>query len=221
MTDIDACDLLRRCLAGRRTVDWNELIDRHGREIRRAIRQTAHRLRLTLEKPDLDEMVQDFYCRLLTVRNRRFSGRTEEELRRYVLRVAQSLVIDRLRQQGARKRSPRCRSGAADPARLCTSKLDPEQRLLRKERREEFFRRCFEVVRCDRVGLELRALAMALLDGWSSREIASELQGALSSARVDRLVCLLRSRLLKDGIRMPRRVNTPSVILTTAPAPAS
>ena len=107
MTDIDACDLLRRCLAGRRTVDWREFIDHHGRDVRRTIQQAANRLRLPLEQPDLDEMVQDFYCRLLAIRGRRFSGQTKEELWQYVIRVAQSLVIDRLRLQGARKRSPR------------------------------------------------------------------------------------------------------------------
>ncbi len=217
MTDIDACDLLRRCLAGRRTGDWHEFIDRHGREVRRTILHTANRLRLPLADPDLDEMVQDFYCRLLSVRGREFGGRTEDELWRYVIRVAQSLVIDRLRQQGARKRNPRVRSRSADPARLRSSKLDPEQRLLKKERRQEFFKRCFEVVCCDRVGLELQALTMALLDGWSSREIAGELKGALSSARVDRLVSLLRRRLLKDGIRMPRRIGGRPPV----PAPAS
>ncbi len=207
MTDIDACDLLRNCLAGRSTGDWHEFIDRHGREVRRTIWRTAARMRLQLASPDLDELVQDFYCRLLSVRDREFGGQTEDELRRYIVRVAQSLVIDRLRQESASKRQPRVRSRVADPSRLRSSKLGPEERLLKKERRQEFFRRCFEVVRCDRVAIELQALAMALLDGWSSREIAGELRGAVSSDRVDRLVWLLRRRMLKDGIRMPRRIN--------------
>ncbi len=216
MTDIDACDLLRSCLARRRTGDWQELINRHGHEIRRAVQLAANRSGLALVGPDLDELVQDFYCRLLAVRDPEFNGRTDDELWRYVLRVAQSLVVDRLRLQGASKRSPRTRSRSADPSRLSSSKLDPEQILLKKERRRVFFAHCFEVVSCDRVTLELRALTMALLDGWSSRDIAGELKGALSSARVDRLVCLLRRRLLRDGIRMPRRVGARPPV----PAPA-
>jgi RNA polymerase sigma factor (sigma-70 family) len=205
MKDSDGCDLLRRCLADRRAGDWQVLIDRLGREVRLTVQQTAHQCGLLLDDPDLDELVQDFYCRLLALRGRQFEGRSDHELWRYVMCVARSLVVDRLRQLGARKRCPSTRGRSADPSPLRSPKLDPEQRLLKKERRHVFFQRCFEIVRCDRVALELRALAMALLEGWSSREIADELEGRLSAARVDKLVSLLRRRLLRDGIRMPRR----------------
>ncbi len=223
MNDIDPCNLLRRCLAGRHAGDWQEFIDRHDGEVRRTVSQAAIRCGLSLAGPDLDEMVQDFYCRLLAVRGQRsagggqtdgvpgggqvreFRGRTQKELWRYVIRVAHSLVVDRLRLLGAGKRIPRGKTGSADPSRLRSPKLDPEERLLKKERRGVFFKRCLEVVSCDRISLELRALRMALLDGWSSSEIAHELKGGLSAGRVDRLVCLLRRRLRQDGIRMPRR----------------
>ncbi len=223
MKDIDPCDLLRRCLAGRRAGDWQEFIDRHGREVRRNVSQAASRCGLPLAGQDLDELVQDFYCRLLAVSSpgqegnpgeeqaNVFRGRTEKELWRYVIRIAHSLVVDRLRQMGASKRRPRGKARFTDTSRLRSSKLDPEERLLKKERHRVFFKRCLEVVRCDRVGLELQALAMALLEGWSSREIAHELQGALSAARVDRLVYLLRRRLRRDGIRMPRRIRVTAV----------
>ncbi len=205
MKDLDPCALLRRCLAGGRASDWQEFVHRHGWEIRRSIRQTASRCGLPLTDAELDEMVQDFYCRLLAVRGRRFGGRTEEELWRYLLRVAKSLVVDRLRQLGAQKRWPFGWERLAEPPDIRSLKLDPEERLLRTERRKVFLSRCLEVVRCDRVALELKALVLALLEGWPSREIADELQGALSSARVDRLVSLLRRRLKKEGIRIPRR----------------
>ncbi len=205
MKDLDPCVLLRRCLAGRRAGDWQEFVNRHGKEVRRSVRQTAGRCGLPLTEAELDEMVQDFYCRLLTVRGRRFGGRTEEELWRYLFRVAQSLVVDRMRHLGAQKRWPCKRERLAEPPDIRSLKLDPEERFLKRERRKVFLSRCLEVVRCDRVALELKALALALLEGWPSREIAEELQGALSSARVDRLVSLLRQRLRKDGICIPRR----------------
>ena len=97
MTDIDACDLLRRCLAGQVAGDWQQLIDRYGGDIRRIVRQVASRRGLQLAPADLDEMVQDFYCRLLSARGRTFGGKTEDEIWRYVKRVAQSLVVDRQR----------------------------------------------------------------------------------------------------------------------------
>ena len=205
MNNVDGCDLLRRCLADRHAGDWHQLIDRLGREIRLTLQHVAHQCGLLLDDPDLDELVQDFYCRLLAVRGRRFEGRTDSELWRYMTCVARSLVIDRLRQLGARKRRPNVRRHTCDPSPLRSPKLDPEQRLLKKERRHVFIQRCFEIVRCDRVALELRALTMALFEGWSSREIAVELQGRLSAARVDKLVSLLRRRLSREGIRMPRR----------------
>lgn len=209
MTEIDACELLRRCLAGCQAEDWRALVDRYGREVRRALRLAANRCGLPLTEPDLDEIVQDFYCRLLTAQGRGFGGRTEEELWCYMTRVAQSLVVDRQRQLAAHKRGPGAHRATADLARLPSPKPDPEQRLLKKERRGVFFKRCFEVVRCDRVSLELRALTLALLEGWSSREIADELRGRLSADRVDKLVWLLRRRLSRDGIRMPRRYCVP------------
>ncbi len=213
MTD-DPRLLLQRCLASREAGDWQTFIDRHGGEVRRAVYQAAVRAYLPVTSQDLDEMVQDLYCRLLSIRRQSYAGRTENELWHYVHRVAHSLVVDRHRLQGARKRQPRPRSGAADPSSVPSPRLDPEQRLLKKERRKLFFERCYEVVCCDRMGLELKALALALLEGWSSRDIARELRGGLSAGRVDRLVYRLRRLLARDGIRMPRRY------CLSVPAPA-
>ncbi len=214
MTDIGPRTLLLRCLASQRPGDWQMFIDRHGGEIRRTVHQAAVRGGLPLASPDLDEMVQDLYCRLLSLRRRSFVGRSEHELWQYVHCVARSLVVDRHRLLSARKRRPIERSGSVDPSRVPSPKPDPEQRLLKKERRKLFFERCFEVVSCERMGLELKALGMALLDGWSSRDISRELEGGLSAGRVDRLVHLLRRRLKRDGIQMPRRY------CLSVPAPA-
>ncbi len=202
---IDPCELLRRCLTGRNAGDWQELVDRHGHDVRLAVQQAASRCGMSLAGPDLDEMVQDLYCRLLSVRDRGVRGGSAHELWKYLLCVANSLVVDRMRQQNARKRRPSGAGRRVDPSRLRSPILDPEEELIKKERRKVFFKRCLEVVRCDRVALELRALTMALLDGWSSREIAQELKGGLSADRVDKLVYLLRCSFRRDGIRMPRR----------------
>ncbi len=203
--DTGSRTLLHRCLAERQAGDWRTFIKSHGGKIRGAVYRAALRGGMPLSSPDLDEMVQDLYCRLLGIPRRELAGRTEHELWQYVHRVAHSLVVDRRRQLGARKRKLSQKSGAMDPSHLPSPKPGPEERLLRKERRKVFLERCFEVVSCDRMGLELKALAMALLDGWSSRDIACHLEGGLSAGRVDRLVHLLRRHLKKDGIQMPRR----------------
>ena len=95
MSECDPTNLLERCLAGRRTGDWQELIERHGEDVRRMVQRAAARCGLPLAEPDLDEMVQDLYCRLLRVRRGTFRGRSEYELWRYLMCVARSLVVDR------------------------------------------------------------------------------------------------------------------------------
>ncbi len=159
---------------------------------------------LPLLEPDLDEMVQELYCRLLAVRRKRFRGRAERELWGYLNRAIHSLVVDRKRALTTQKRAPdrrRLAVGSPRPQR----RLDPEEQLLGKERRKLFFQRCLEIARCDRVVIELRALKMALLDGWTSHEVAHRLKGGLDARQIDILVYRLRRHLAKDGIRLPRR----------------
>ena len=208
MSTLDTCELFHRCLARRQSDDWRTFVDRHGREVRSMVRQTAVRCRLPLGQADLDEMVQELYCRLLSSPGRRFDGRSESDLWAYLSCVARSLLIDRRRALAARKRRP-LDAIPASTYDVPSPKLDPEERLLGKERRQAFLARCLEVTCCERVVVELRALDLAFLGGWTSREIAGHLE-PLSVAQVNALVLRLRRRLAKDGIRLPRRICLPS-----------
>lgn len=203
MNAIDACDLFNRCLAGRDGGDWQHFVDRYDWQVRSTLRLTAMRCGLPLVGPDLDEMAQELYCRLLAVRCEKFRGRTEKELWKYLGQAIYSLVVDRQRALATQKRQPNHRRLAEAPG--LRRRLDPEEQLLGKERRKLFFQRCLEIARCDRVVIELRALKMALLEGWSSDEIARRLEGGLDARQVDTLVHRLRRHLAKDGIRLPRR----------------
>ena len=204
MSTIDACGLFNRCLAGCDSSDWQTFVDRYDWQVRSAMRLTAMRCGLALVGADLDEMVQELYCRLLAVRNEGFRGRSEKELFNYLNRAIYSLVVDRQRALDAKKRWPN-RRRVADTSELPARCSDPEEELLGKERRKLFFQRCLEIARCDRVVVELRALKMAVLEGWTSREIARRLEGGLNARQIDNLVQRLRRHLAKDGILLPRR----------------
>ena len=167
----------------------------------------ARRYGLRLLEADFDELVQELYYRLLTSRRRHFGGRTEDELWRYLGHVSRSLIVDHQRSKATTKRRSETDSDCQQVAEqgLESSNPTPEEQLLDKERRTVFFRRCIEVVRGDRVLLELQALGLALLEGWPSRDIADRLQGGLSAGQVDCLVHRLRRHLAKEGIEVPRR----------------
>ncbi len=204
--------LFNRCLAARRSSDWRRFIDLHETKIRKMLRLAARKSGVPLADPDLDEAVQELYCRLLAAQPG-FHGRSEQEMWTYLSQAVRNLAVDRKRSLSSKKRLPNPRR--VRTSRLRSARLDPEQRLLEKERRRVFFQRCMEVVRCDRVVVELRALALALLEGWTSREIAHELEGRVSEHQIDSLVHRLRRHLARDGIRLPRRT-----CLRPAPAPA-
>ena len=203
MSRTDVCELFDRCLGRRDSGDWQEFVDRYDWQVRSTVRLTAMRCGLSLVGSDLEEMVQELYCRLLAARTEGFRGRSKQELLSYLSQAVYSLVVDRRRSLATRKRQPSRRRLAG--RRASARRPDPEEQLLGKERRKLFFQRCLEIARCDRVVVELRALKMALLEGWSSHEVARRLEGGLDAKQVDNLVARLRRHLAKDGILLPRR----------------
>ncbi|MEM7582171.1 MAG: hypothetical protein AAF560_02235 [Acidobacteriota bacterium] len=206
MKSCDAFVLFRRCLARQCSEDWHEFVDRYGPRVRRIVSTALRQGGVEPCKPDLDELVQELYFRLLTKRRFRFEARSDEELWGFMGRVAFNLVIDQQRARSAKKRQPSRYSPAANPRSTgLVGTSDPEWRLLGKERREIFLRKCLEVTRCDRVVVELQVLAMALLEGWSSHEITTQIEG-FTARQVDCLVHRFRRHLAKEGIRLPRRV---------------
>ena len=204
MSTLDACELFNRCLARRDGGDWQEFVDRYDGQVRSTVRLTAMRCGVPLVGADLEEMVQELYCRLLAARSGGFRGRDEKQLVKYLNQAIYNLIVDRRRAHYTQKRRS-MRQRFAGTSDVPEPRADPEEQLLGKERRKLFFQRCLEIARCDRVVVELRALKMALLEGWSSREIARRLEGGLDARQIDNLVQRLRRHLAKDGISLPRR----------------
>ena len=204
MNTSQACALFRRCLASGKSDDWRAFVDRYGWQIRNIVRLKALRCGLRLDEPDQQEMVQELYCRLLALPDWRFHGRTDAELWSFLSQVCRNLAVDFWRSWTAHKRLA-VEKLPPENLRLPSQVAGPEERLLGKERRKHFLERCLEIVRCDRMVMELRVLRMAFLEGWTSREIARHFHDGLSAEQVDALVYRFRRHLAKDGIQVPRR----------------
>jgi RNA polymerase sigma factor (sigma-70 family) len=205
MSLIPLCDLFRRCVDRRGGGEWQEFVRRCGRRVRSVVWLAFQRRGVEISASDLEELVQDVYCRLLTVQ--RFRGRTENELWKFLARVARNLAIDYQRAELAGKRRIRLVSLTHPDApyeRFVTLDADPEHRCLEGERWRVFLARCADASPRRRLAI-LRALRMALLEGWTSREIAARLGGTLSAGQIDGLICRLTRRLLAEGLAVPRR----------------
>lgn len=207
--------LVRRCAAEREPGIWEEFQARFGRLLKSAVRRALCRFGVLFDESDLEDHVQEVYCRLLGrggLNLRRCSALAEPAIGVYLTRVAETVVIDRLRSEWAEKRG-RSRQAllprylerhpvelAVDPA-----ARSPEEKLLAAELRREFLARCRRAVGPRYPARDLRVLTLAFLYALSSREIARRLGGGLTPSSVDSLIHRARKRLAAEGFRIPRR----------------
>ncbi len=194
---------------------WRQFVESHDHEIRRIVTRTLHELGLRLGvEHELDDYVQELYCRLLAGSGRNFRGFYDDELWSYLSRMARNLVVDRWRQgqlekrRRVAKRTRRQRRQqpwqAALLPELGALPKTPEEQLLLKERQALLLTTCGQLIGRVRGPLRQRALLLALL-GHSSREIVAAVDGQLTARQVDLLIFRLRRRLARDGIRLSRR----------------
>lgn len=192
---------------------WTEFVRRFGATVRGALCWTLCRLDVALPSDIVDELAQEVYCRLLADRGRplrSFRGGHERQVRAFLARIARSVVFDHLRLLGAHKR-PRL-SQPEDVEAICAWLTDdrptPEERVLRREQRLLVWHRVRRAA-SNRRPLRRRNLGilrLALLEGWSSREISRDLGGTLSPSGVDSIICRARQRLAEEeGVRLPSR----------------
>jgi RNA polymerase sigma factor (sigma-70 family) len=202
--------LARRCALERDVAGWNELLQRHGARLERGVRRALRRAGAEAGAESVAEQLQEVYCRLLEHEGRvllRFRGSTHAELSAYLGRVAETVVVDRLRAARAVKRGGDRATRGARPEleRAPANAESPEESLLRRERRWVLLRRLRQLVRGPGAGRALRVLRLALLEGWTSREISAAFGGAMAPASVDALLYRLRRRLAAGGLEVPRR----------------
>lgn len=169
----------------------------HAR-IRRAL--TAMALRA---EPELvEEILQEVYCRLLELEVlRRWRGRTSGELAAYLGTIAERTTVDLARQARASKRDgarevhlPRNRmEQIPDP------RQSPERDLLLADAGRAVLRRCRTMTVRGTRARNTWVARLALLEGWTSQEIAHASGGRLSPGSVSCLIHRIRRRLVRDG----------------------
>lgn len=218
MPDYDAFDLLRRCAAHRDSRLWEEFLVRFSGRLRAGVRRGLRRAGLDGRSGDLDDIVQEVYCKLLDRggRNlRRCRGGGEREVGAYLGRVAETVAIDHLRAARASKRgrarlvSSGPRPGQGIVERALDPGLSPEERLLGRERRRMFLATCLAAAGRHSRRRDCRIFLLAVFRGLTSREISERLGRGMSPSGVDSLVSRMRKRLRARGLTIPRRKDRP------------
>lgn len=193
---------------------WEDLVRRLAPHLRARVRRAFWAAGVLPDPEQVDDLLQEVYCRLLSRGGRSlrlFRGAGEEELAAYLGRIAERTVADHLRTSRALKRG-RGRLLAFGPcageeavARAVDPRGTPEDLLLAAERHRHFRAVCRRLLPGPTAARDTRVLELALLGGWSSREIARALGGRLAPSSIDSLVCRLRRRLAESGIAVPKR----------------
>jgi DNA-directed RNA polymerase specialized sigma24 family protein len=183
---------------------WEELIRRFGAGLRARVYLALRRVGSRPRGDEVEELVQEVYCRLLAGGCRRLGacrGRGDKVMGAYLGRVAERVVYDQVRAARALKRGGRCvleqgvvgedlAERAVDPG------ATPEEALLGEERLRLFLESCGALAGPRDRRRNARILALVLLGGWSSAEIARAARGKLSARSIESLVHRTRSRLI-------------------------
>lgn len=198
---------------------WEVFVRRYGPWLRRRCWYALTRWDSRPHRDDVDELVQEVYCRLLENRRHRlmsFRGANEKALRTFLAKVLRTVVVNHVRYRQAARR---CHS-PTDQDMLYSYRKDkplweppldqvpclsqsPERRALAIQQREQLRERCRRNLGRRSWRRDADILCLALFDGWSSREIAPEVR--LSPSAVDSALARARSRLTAAGVELPER----------------
>ena len=210
----DVAELVQRCAENYDPELWDQFIDQFEDRLQAGVRRALARCDLRLAEQDREDLLQDVYCRLLERRRRCMrmcKGSEMASVGAYFGKVAENVVLDRLRSRSAVKRG---RDLLVDPgpdsmldpvAEAPDHRADPEQRLLARERQRAFLRLFRGLLGSESPQRDWTVFRMAVLEGWSSREICEQVGGTLKPSTVDSLIHRLRRRLLSVGVHLPRR----------------
>lgn len=203
---------------------WDLFVRRYGSWLRRRCWYVLQQGGGQVYTDEVDELVQEVYCRLLEngrCQLRCFRGDSEKALLAYLARVARHVVLDHLRYRFAAKRSAvpvvsNVSSTAMRPCKVAVARgetqvellegvpclrLSPERQAVRRQERRDFVRRCRETGGGRSGPRNARIAWLALLEGWSSREIAARV--SLTPSAVDTVVYRVRRRLAAYGVEVP------------------
>jgi len=197
---------------------WETFVRRYQPWLRR---RCWYALLRWIEEPrlqDVEELVQEVYCRLLEGGRRRlrsFQGRDERAWRTFLSRVVHTVVVDHMRHRAAIKRGSGplapgtgltgCRSRVWDPGLEDVPCLSPspERLALMRQERNRLLRPPPGQKRHRTARRNAEILWLAVLEGYSSQEVACHM--SLSPSTVDSVVHRARLRWAAEGLEVPKR----------------
>jgi RNA polymerase sigma factor (sigma-70 family) len=196
--------------------DWGAVVRRHDNRLRSRVRRVLSRMSLRAFPELVEELMQEVYCRLLesgAERLRRCRGGTEPELISFMGIIAERVVLDHMRLASASKRRGRTtirlgrlgRRSRRAVQRLADPRPNPEEDVLRRERRRLLLDECRRLRGLGPGRRNVWVMRMAVFEGYSSREISAAAGGHLTPRRIDNLVHRIRRRLARSGLEVPRR----------------
>ena len=213
MENTGVVDVFRICASGSRDPRvWDEFVHRFQLRLRAGVSRVLRRLDQPATPDTVEDLVQDVYCRLLERGVGSFRGDSEGEVLTYLQRICDSVVVDRLRVRSTVKRGGRTRfvelgeGDGAPAAVVADGGASPEARCLHRELRGLLLDGCRG--RVDQDPWRERNLAifeLAVLDGWTSREIADGFDWGLKAGSIDSVVHRQRRKLRQRGLEAPPR----------------
>ncbi len=189
---------------------WEELIGRYGAGLKARVGSVLRRSGVRPRREQVEEIVQEVYCRLLAGGSRRLKrcrATTAGQVGAFLGRVAERVALDQLRAARAQKRGGDLAAHAPQVAgaargggdeRAVDPRANPEELVLSRERVLLFLERCGALAgrRDHRRNARILALALA---GFSSGEIARIVGGTLTPRGIDGVLCRLRRDVAAHG----------------------
>jgi len=203
--------------AGRDPASLERLSRRYGRRLQAVARRVFHRAGLAGVAYEAEDLVQEAWCRLYQHWGPRISLRGGEAgLYPYLVRTTRNLAIDRARAHRSQKRGGGLRrleapaglsgdAGADGCGDLMAGGPSPEEVAMRRQWRRLFRQRCRPYTSRRRSRRDLAVVELALVDGWSSRQIAAALRDPMSPSAIDTLIHRVRRGLTREGLDLPPR----------------
>lgn len=180
---------------------WEGFARQHGRSVTRSVARAVSRAGFVARADELEELVQEVYCRLLEQRDvAAVAGRPDGQLWCYLQRIAYSVVVDHLRARSARKRGGAAAPGAAERGLddRPSPEPSPEERLLVRERAHDLQRRVRNAYPGRLGERNLRVLELAAVEGMTANEIAARLRGEIAPSSVHTVLHRLRRLLAAE-----------------------
>jgi RNA polymerase sigma factor (sigma-70 family) len=213
MKDARAVELFRTCTQGSRDDRaWGEFVLRFQPRLRAGVARVLRRLDQAVTLDAVEDLVQDVYCRLLERGGGgSFRGDSEGEVLTYLQRICESVVVDRLRGLATTKRGGRARfveldrHDAAIAEAVADGGMSPEKRCLHGELRSLLLDGCRDHEKSPGRERNRTIFELAVLDGWTSHEIAKGFDWGLKAGSIDSVVHRQRKKLRERGLGVPQR----------------